>query len=71
MILDYIIILPASKKQEIKEGLLVFQNIYALIICCQSLYSIYDWRNTGNVDSLNNTTTYLRFFLLFLPEIWQ
>ena len=65
MILDYIIILPASKKQEIKEGLLVFQNIYALIICCQSLYSIYDWRNTGNVDSLNNTTTYLRFFLLF------
>ena len=64
MILDYIIILPASKKQEIKEGLLVFQNIYALIICCQSLYSIYDWRNTGNVDSLITSAKYFRGFLM-------
>ena len=64
MILDYIIILPASKKQEIKEGLLVFQNIYALIICCQSLYSIYDWRNTGNVESLITSAKYFRGYLM-------
>lgn len=63
MLLNYL--LPFTKQKLIKENLLIFQNIYALIICCQSLYSIYDWRNTGNIVSLLNTTKLFKIFLLF------
>ena len=62
MLLNYI--LPFTNNKIIKEGLLIFQNIYALIICCQSLYSIYDWRNTGNVESLITSAKYFRGYLM-------
>ena len=62
MLLNYI--LPFTNKKIIKYGLLFFQNIYTLFICYQSLTSIYDWRNTGNIISLLNTTKYLRIYLL-------
>ena len=62
MLLNYI--LSFTNNKIVKKGLLLFQNIYTVFICYQSLTSIYDWRNTGNVISLLNTTKYLRVFLL-------
>ena len=62
MLLNHIF--PFTKEKLIKKNLLIFQNIYALFICYNSLYSVYTWRNTGNVILLINTTKYFKDFLL-------
>ena len=62
MLLNYL--LPFTKQKLIKENLLIFQNIYALIICCQSLYSIYDWITTSSTVLLFNASVYLKIYLI-------
>lgn len=62
MLLNYI--LPFTNNKIIKEIILVFQNLYALFFVGYSLYSIYDWITSSSIESLVNTSVYLKTFLI-------
>jgi hypothetical protein len=62
MLLNYI--LPFTNNKIIKKRILVFQNLYALFFVGYSLYSIYDWITTSSIESLFNTSVYLKIFLI-------